>query len=112
MYRAVLDAVHIVALGIKKTEVYRDFMEKTASQVNWASLLAHHVDLLLRLGLKYSTHDQHEEKLEACFKIYLLLSDDKDLFLREYEKLTAMRLINETSCNRQAEEFFLGKLSR
>jgi len=87
-------------------------MEKNASQVNWASLLAHYVDQLLRLGLKYTTQEQNEEKLESCFKMYLLLSDDKDLFLREYEKLTAMRLINETSCNRQAEEFFLDKLSR
>ena len=51
------------------------------------------------------------KKLKAIFDLYQLIHD-KDIFLREYETLTAYRLINETSSNRQAEELFLVELSQ
>ena len=35
---------------------------------------------------------------------------EKDVFLRQFEKLTAMRLINETSVSKDAEELMLDTL--
>ena len=35
---------------------------------------------------------------------------EKDVFLRQFEKLTAMRLINETSVSKDAEELMLDSL--
>ena len=35
---------------------------------------------------------------------------DKDFFLRKYEKLTSWRLLNETSVSREAEEQMVEKI--
>ncbi len=40
------------------------------------------------------------------------MSTEKDVFLRQFEKLTAMRLINETSASKEAEELLMEGLKK
>ena len=71
--------------------------------------LAGFADYQLRVGLRVAGPIEIKTSLLSLTQLVELI-DDKDHFLKQYEKLTAFRLINETCVSREAEEIMLAMI--
>ena len=80
-----------------------------ASEVFMAFKLAAFIDQMLRVALRSAGRREIQAKLADVMKLVEML-ENEDHFLRQYEQLTAMRLINETSVSREAEEVMVERL--
>ena len=63
----------------------------------------------MKKGLRHESLASIKGNLDEVMSLLRMIYE-RDLFLRQHEKLTMHRLLNETSLSREAEEYFIEKI--
>eukprot|EP00358_Blepharisma_japonicum_P000469 CAMPEP_0202949020 /NCGR_PEP_ID=MMETSP1395-20130829/14862_1 /ASSEMBLY_ACC=CAM_ASM_000871 /TAXON_ID=5961 /ORGANISM="Blepharisma japonicum, Strain Stock R1072" /LENGTH=743 /DNA_ID=CAMNT_0049651657 /DNA_START=12 /DNA_END=2243 /DNA_ORIENTATION=+ len=85
---------------------FQNFMNKCAFS---APYIASYCDNEMRRGLKGVSEVETERRLDALIKLFVCLHD-RDVFIRNYTRYLAKRLLDGTSISNDAEQTMIAKL--
>ena len=87
----------------------RAFLEFLNEQGFSATYIATYLDNEMKKGFKGISDVEVENKLKAIIQLFQCLHA-RDVFMKQYERDYASRLLNKTSLSQEHEELFLNKL--
>ena len=95
-----------IAFNQARDRSFLKFMNKFSDTPQY---LAEYWDNLFRVGIKGMSESEIDENLNAIIRLFRCLHN-RDIFAKAYEKYQALRLLNKSSLNSNAEQSMISKL--